>query len=169
MSNIQTKEEKIIEENLIKMLTEEVSQWTYRDDLTTEEDLWQNFKTILENNNRAILGDTPLTDSEFAQIKNYLNFSSFFVAGRWLVGENEIAKVQIQREDPKLGKVRLNVIKREDVAGGTSVYEVINQFRTERSKEFGDSGRFDVTLLINGLPLIQIELKKASHSLEFSP
>lgn len=56
------------------------------------------------------------------------------------------------------------MINRFDVAGGSSVYELINQFQTEKSKEFGDSGRFDVTLMINGIPMIQIELKKKSDT-----
>ncbi len=157
-------DERIMEENLIKQLTTDISQWTYREDLDTEEKLWANFKQILENNNRAVLADVPLTEQEFYQIKNQLSFPNFFSAAKWLVGENGIAKVEVQREDASLGTIRLNVINRHDIAGGTSVYELIHQFRTEKSKEFGDTGRFDVTLLINGLPMIQIELKKRSDS-----
>lgn len=161
---IRTTDEVIMEENLIKKLTTDISQWTYRPDLDTEEKLWANFRKILENNNRAILRDIPITDQEFQQIKNQLNFPNFFQAAQWLVGENGIAKVEVQREDASLGTIRLNVFNRLDVAGGTSVYELINQFRTEKSKEFGDTGRFDVTLMINGIPLIQIELKKNSEN-----
>lgn len=161
---IKTIDEKIMEDNLIKRLTTDISQWTYREDLDTEEKLWENFKRILENNNRSVLDDIPLTDQEFSQIKNHLNFPNFFSAAKWLVGENGIAKVEVQREDASLGKIRLDVINRLDVAGGSSVYELINQFQTEKSKEFGDSGRFDVTLMINGLPMIQIELKKKSDT-----
>lgn len=161
---MKTTDEYILEENLIKELSHGISQWTYRKDLNSEEKLWENFKVILENNNRAVLDDNPLTDSEFLQIKNQLNFPNFFEASKWLVGENGIAKVEVQREDVRLGTIRLNVINRLDVAGGTSVYEIINQFRTDKNERFGDTARFDVTLMINGLPMIQIELKKRSES-----
>lgn len=160
---IKTTDEAIMEENLIKRLTSDISQWTYRPDLDNEAKLWENFKNILERNNKAVLKDRPLTDQEFSQIKNQLNFPNFFSAAKWLVGENGIAKVEVQREDASLGTIRLNVLNRLDVAGGTSVYELINQFQTDKSR-VGDRGRFDVTLMINGLPMIQIELKKKSDT-----
>ena len=39
------------------------SQWTYRDDLKTEEDLWANFKYILEQNNKDRLNGEKLSDT----------------------------------------------------------------------------------------------------------
>ena len=69
--------------------------------------------------------------------------------------------MQVQREDASLGTIRLEVLWRNNVAGGKSSYEVVNQVIT------GGEGirqrRGDVTLLINGLPMIQIELKSRSH------
>ena len=62
--------ESIIEKRLIGQLCSGESQWTYRPDLRTEEDLWNNFKYILEQNNKAKLDDIPLSESEFAKIKN---------------------------------------------------------------------------------------------------
>lgn len=47
--------EKVIEDKLIEQLVFGESQWTYREDLKTEEDLWQNFRYILEQNNKARL------------------------------------------------------------------------------------------------------------------
>lgn len=54
----------------------------------------------------------------------------------------------------------------EHVAGGSSVYEVINQYQAfkEENDENARNRRFDVTLLINGIPLIHIELKNKEHS-----
>ena len=43
--------ESVIEQKLIEQLVYGESQWTYRDDLKTEEDLWANFRYILEQNN----------------------------------------------------------------------------------------------------------------------
>lgn len=44
--------ESMIEKKLIEQLIYGDSQWTYREDLKTEEDLWKNFKYILEQNNK---------------------------------------------------------------------------------------------------------------------
>ena len=162
--------ERTIEENLITRLRGD-TQWTYRPDLKTEADLWQNFKYILEQNNKARLDGEPLSAAEFEQVRNQLQFSSFYRAGEWLVGENGKVLVHVQRGTETL---HLVVMNHEHIAGGTSVYEVINQctaFKDEDSAKikYGSSNvnrdrRFDVTLLINGLPLIHIELKNREHS-----
>ncbi|WP_373795122.1 type I restriction endonuclease, partial [Jeotgalibaca porci] len=48
----------------------------------------------------------------------------------------------------------------QDINGGTASYEVVHQIAKNRSSIENRDRRFDVTLLINGLPIIQIELKK---------
>lgn len=156
--------EQIMEDTLIQQLISGPSQWVYRNDLHTEEELWENFKLKLERNNQDVLGEVPLSEQEFRQIKNQLSFGSFYEASNWLVGENGIAKVQVQRQDATLGTIRLRVINRQDVAGGISSYEVINQFVSSKRVMEDANRRFDVTLLINGLPMIHIELKNRSHS-----
>lgn len=156
--------EQVLENNLIKQLISGTSQWSFRDDLQTEDDLWQNFREKLERNNTDLLGEHPLTPQEFQQIKNQLNFVNFYEAAKWLAGENGIAKVQVQREDANLGTIRLRVINRQDVAGGISSYEVVNQIKVGKKVEYDLNRRFDVTLLINGLPMIHIELKNRAHS-----
>lgn len=150
-----------IERLLISQLCCDNSQWTYRPDLRTESDLWANFRYILEQNNKARLNDIPLSDSEFAKIKNDLSHSSFYDAGKWLVGENGCVYVHIQRGNEL---IHLVVLNNEHIAGGTSVYEVINQYQSFRTEDTDQDRRFDVTLLINGLPLIHIELKNQDHS-----
>lgn len=164
MVEIKFEDELKLEKDLINQLISGKSQWTYEPSIKTHEDLWNNFRRILETNNKSVLADYPLTDSEFRQIQNAMTFSSFYEAGKFLVGENGIAKVSVQREDASLGTVRLVVFKREDVAGGSSVYQVINQFVAPKTMGLDQNARFDVTLLINGIPLIQIELKKRSVS-----
>ena len=78
-----------IEKRLIDQLCCDESQWTYRPDITTEDQLWANFKYILEQNNKARLNDTPLSESEFAKIRNDLSHASFYDAGKWLVEKQE--------------------------------------------------------------------------------
>lgn len=156
--------EKVIEDKLIEQLVFGESQWTYREDLKTEEDLWENFRYILEQNNKARLDGQPLSDAEFEQVKNQLQFSSFYKAGEWLVGENGKAMVHVQRDTEKL---HLVVMNHEHIAGGSSVYEVINQYNALKDDDIttvARDRRFDVTLMINGLPMIHIELKNRQHS-----
>ena len=64
--------ENVIEEKLIDQLVYGKSQWTYRADLKTEADLWNNFKYILEQNNKERLNGQSLSDAEFEQVKNQL-------------------------------------------------------------------------------------------------
>ena len=156
--------ESVIEQKLIDQLVYGDSQWTYRADLKTEEDLWNNFRYILEQNNKDRLNGEPLSDTEFEQVKNQLQFSSFYKAGEWLVGENGKVMVHVQRGTERL---HLVVMNHEHIAGGSSVYEVINQYRAladEESQIKAQDRRFDVTLMINGLPMIHIELKNKQHS-----
>ena len=157
--------EAIIEKKLIEQLVYGDSQWTYREDLKTEADLWKNFKYILEQNNKDRLNGKNLSDTEFEQVKNQLQFSSFYKAGEWLVGENGKVMVHVQRDTEKL---HLVVMNHEHIAGGSSVYEVINQYSALATDENNNSTardrRFDVTLMINGLPMIHIELKNKQHS-----
>lgn len=155
--------ESLIEQKLIEQLIYGDSQWTYRPDLKTEADLWNNFKYILEQNNKDRLDGEPLSDSEFEQVKNQLQFSTFYKAGEWLVGENGKVMVHVQRDTKKL---HLVVMNHEHIAGGSSVYEVINQYSALKDDEAAASRdrRFDVTLMINGLPMIHIELKNRQHS-----
>ena len=157
--------ESTIERKLIEQLVYGESQWTYREDLKTEADLWANFKYILEQNNKDRLNGELLSDSEFEQVKNQLQFSSFYKAGEWLVGENGKVQVHVQRDTERL---HLVVMNHEHIAGGSSVYEVINQYSALKTEEDTAAStrdrRFDVTLMINGLPLIHIELKNKQHS-----
>lgn len=155
--------ESVIEQKLIDQLVYGESQWIYRPDLKTEDDLWNNFRYILEQNNKDRLDGEHLTDAEFEQVRNQLQFSSFYKAGEWLVGENGKVMVHVQRDTEKL---HLVVMNHEHIAGGSSVYQVINQYRALRNDEEtkAQDRRFDVTLMINGLPMIHIELKNKQHS-----
>ena len=159
-----TELEQTIEEKLIKQLTEGKSQWTYRPDLNDENKLWENIRQILERGNKEQLDGQPLTDKEFEQVKNQLSFPTFYDAAKWLAGENGVAHVSVQRDTKT---IQLTVIKRDDIAGGSSVYEVINQYRALKDDDYDihdQNRRFDVSLLINGIPLIHIELKNKEHS-----
>ena len=156
--------EQTIEEKLINQLTQGKSQWTYRPDLNDENKLWENIRLILERGNKEQLDGQPLSDKEFEQVKNQLSFATFYDAAKWISGENGVAHISVQRDTKT---VQLTVLKRDDIAGGSSVYEVINQYRALKDDEcdiHDQNRRFDVSLLINGIPLIHIELKNRQHS-----
>ena len=77
--------ESSLEKKLIEQLCFGESQWTYRNDLRNEEDLWNNFKYILEQNNKAKLNDIPLSDAEFEQIRIKYSFLVFMkLESGWL-------------------------------------------------------------------------------------
>lgn len=155
-----------MEKLLIEQLCCDVSQWTYRDDIRTEADLWDNLRQKLNQNNIALLDGVPLTDEEMNQVKEFIRdqAETTYKAARWLAGEHRVAQIPVVREDASKGTVSLVAINNREVAGGKSSYEVINQYRSTIAEAGGSRDRrFDVTLLINGLPLIHIELKKQNH------
>lgn len=151
-----------IEKSLIDQLTLGVSQWTYRPDIKNTEQLWENFRTKLNQNNIGVLRGQEITDLEMEQIKAYMaeQGASTYKAALWLAGEHGIAQIPLVREDASLGTVSLMAINNREVAGGHSSYEVINQFSPPDADR---DRRFDVSLLVNGIPLVHIELKNQDH------
>ena len=163
MCKIPRNDEATIEENLIQVLGEGHNQWNYRKDLKSEEDLWQNLRRKITQNNLSEIGENPITDKEFDSIKIelLLHTKTPFHAAKWLKGENGIARITIDREEVSLGSMSLILYSNQDIGGGISTYEVVNQIAKRKSDIDDRERRFDVTLLINGLPIVQIELKQA--------
>jgi len=147
-----------IENTFIGILTERENQWVYRNDIKTEKALWNNLRRHVNRINVAALDGVSLTDSEFTQIKNEFRrlTQTPFLASLWLRGENGIAQIAIEREDSSKGNATLTLFSNKDIAGGISSYEVVNQVVPTIDD---NTKRGDVTLLINGLPVIHIELK----------
>lgn len=74
---------------LIKQLTGDVSQWTYRKDIVDEESLWANFRAKLNQNNLAVLDGEPVTDAEFHQIRVYAGCGQEPLQGGFVAGGGE--------------------------------------------------------------------------------
>lgn len=157
-------QENVLEQNLIDQLTHGESQWTLRDDIKNEDDLWNNFFEILSRSNKDVLKDVPLTDNEKAIIKSKIIHPTFYKSAEWLAGVNGEVRLQIQRDNTQLGTADFIVINNNNIAGGNSVYEVVHQIQFHKRREIDRNRRGDVTLLINGLPMIHIELKNKTHS-----
>lgn len=164
MTKIPHNDEAEVERRLIEVLGEGRNQWNFRPDLKSEEDLWKNLYQKITQNNLSELNGHPITDSEFERIKTefLLRTRTPFDAAKWLKGENGIARITIEREDVSLGSMSLILYSNQDIGGGISTYEVVHQIAKKRTNIDSRDRRFDVTLLINGLPIVQIELKQVS-------
>ncbi len=139
-----TKENKI-EQNLIKQLTD--LKYTYRPDIIDRKTLEQNFREKFEALNKV-----HLTDNEFARLRDEIISPDVFTASK-LLREQQY----FQREDGTPLHYTLVNIKN----WCKNEYEVINQLRINTENSFQ---RYDVIILINGLPIVQIELKKVDVS-----
>ncbi|MFJ7890011.1 type I restriction endonuclease subunit R [Lysinibacillus xylanilyticus] len=164
MTKIPHNDEAEVERRLIEVLGEGHNQWNYRPDLKSEEDLWKNLRQKITQNNLSEIGEHPISDNEFDAIKIELlsKTQTPFDAARWLKGENGISRITIEREDVSLGPMSLVLYSSQDIGGGISTYEVVHQIAKQKGSVDGRDRRFDVTLLINGLPIVQIELKQVS-------
>ena len=131
----------------------------------TEEQLIANWAKILCENNRRIdrLGEYPLTDGEMQQIIEQINLLrtplrlNGFINGK---------TVSIKRDNPEdrlhFGKeVSLKIYDRHEIAAGQSRYQIARQPKFSTSSPLKSDRRGDLMLLINGMPLIHIELKKS--------
>ncbi|MCV3295975.1 MAG: type I restriction endonuclease [Oenococcus sp.] len=170
MANYKTKAELDFEKEVVNQLTVGHNQWVERKDLyeATPEQLWANLREKINNNNYAVLQGQPLTDQEFGRVQRAIEVQTPYEAAQLLAAENGIGKIVIERDDAQLDKVTLELFWKADVAGGKSSYEIVRQaVRPKGTNINGDDQdrRFDVTLLINGLPLIQLEFKKSTVEL----
>lgn len=163
MTKIQHNDEAEVERRLIEVLGTGYNQWNYRPDLKSEEDLWKNLRQKITQNNLSEIGEHPISDKEFDNIKTeiLLKTQTPFDAAKWLKGENGISRITIEREDVTLGSMSLVLYSNQDIGGGISTYEVVHQIAKKKENDDRDR-RFDVTLLINGLPIVQIELKQVN-------
>ncbi|MGN0179490.1 MAG: type I restriction endonuclease subunit R [Monoglobaceae bacterium] len=132
-----------LEEQLIEQLkSQNYSQVTIAD----YDSLLENFKVQFELFNKSKLEGKPLSQKEWERVFNHINGKSIFESAKILRD-----KFVLERDDST--KVYLMLFD-EDYS--KNIYQVTNQ-TTVVGKY---TNRYDVTLLINGLPLIQIELKR---------
>ncbi|MDZ7548663.1 type I restriction endonuclease, partial [Clostridium perfringens] len=129
--------------------------WTYEPKIKTTEQLWNNFKEILERNNQNTL-DNPLSVVEFNQVKKIISgIKTPYEAGQFLYGLNGVSQIEIDLDDGR--HVFLTVFDQKQIGAGNTVYQVVNQINRPAVINGKQDRRFDTTLLINGLPIIQIE------------
>lgn len=158
------KDEAEFEYKLINLLTK--YGWEQKIiEYPTEKDLLKNWADILYENNRSIdrLGDYPITESEMQQIIEQINTLktplklSGFINGK---------TVSITRDNPDdklhFGKeVSLKIYDRREIAAGQSRYQIVRQPKFKALNNMLPERRGDLMLLINGMPVIHIELKRS--------
>ena len=138
--------------------------WEYLPNVKTTAQLEQNFKKILERNNQDVL-DQPLSNQEFDQVMAQIDaLSTPYKAGKFLYGYNGVSQVEVTMDDGR--HVFLTVFDQAQVGAGNTVYQVVNQIERPSVVPGYPDRRFDVTLLINGLPIYQIELKGEEHDVD---
>ena len=159
-------EELAFEDELIEYLQHVGAsrQWKYEEEIKTTNQLWANFRKILEQNNQDKLDGKPLSDTEFSQVKKQIeSLDNPYKAGIFLYGVGGKSQVSVERDED--GKsVILTVFDQDQIGGGNTVYQMVNQIQRDPVISGKKPRRFDVTLLINGLPIIQIEEKRDSIS-----
>ena len=136
--------------------------WKHEPDIKTTDQLWDNFKRILEQHNQSTL-DRPLSSVEFAQVKKIISdLQTPYQAGQFLYGMNGVSQVEIDLDDGR--HVFLTVFDQAQIGAGDTVYQIVNQIERPAKIPGKENRRFDTTLLINGLPVIQIEEKRDTRN-----
>ncbi|OOF44258.1 DEAD/DEAH box helicase [Rodentibacter rarus] len=132
--------ESAIEQKFIQKLID--LKYTHRPDIRDKKTLEQNFREKFEQLNRV-----RLTDSEFERLKSEIITPDVFAAAKRLRQTNTFTR----EDDTPLNYTLVNI---KDWCKND--YEVISQLRINTENSYH---RYDVILLINGLPVVQIELK----------
>lgn len=109
--------------------------------------LLDNFRTILNERHADKLEGNPLTDKEFQRLLTMIDGKSIFESARILRD-----KLPLRRDDES--EIYLSFLDTKSWC--KNKFQVTNQVSVEDTYK----ARYDVTILINGLPLVQVELKR---------
>ncbi len=148
-----TQSEEVLEQGLIKALQEMSYEYV---SIKEEENLYANFKAQLEKHNSKELashGREHLTEKEFDKILLYLEGGTRFEKAKKL---RDLKNFQLENGE----RVWIEFINKQQWC--QNEFQVSNQITVEGRKKC----RYDVTILINGLPLVQIELKRRGVELK---
>ena len=158
-------QEAAFEAALINLLTEKYGWEPEILRYKTEEDLIQNWKHILFENNRDVdrLNDIPLTDGEMQQILDQITRLRTPLKLNGFINGKTVA---IKRDNPAdelhFGKeVSLKIYDRQEIAAGQSRHQIAQQPVFKARSSVLPNRRGDFMLLINGMPLIHCELKRS--------
>lgn len=140
------KNERQIETDFIEKLRE--LNYVYRDDIKDKDSLEENFRAHFQKLNRV-----NLSDSEFARFRESIITPDVFASAKQLRETNTF-----KRDDDT--PLQYTLVNTTDWC--KNEYEVVNQLRINTENSYH---RYDVMILINGIPVVQVELK----SLQVTP
>lgn len=156
------KKEADFEKALVQMLS--TKGWEAETlDYPDEAALIANWQAHLDKTNAHIDRlDVPLIESEMAQILEQVNeLKTPYKINEFINGKT----VSIKRENPAsrhFGKeISLEIFDREEISAGKSRYQIAVQPRFRARSDLFPQQRGDLMLLINGMPLFHIELKRS--------
>ena len=161
--------EKAFQENLVNELKK--YSWSAPDELNgnlhkvTVNTLIRNWRCELNRINKQVLEGVELTDNEFSQVLSRVNqINNSYEAAKLLAAENGKGKIDgIWRDDnPEITRkqITLTIFRKAQVLGGDSSYQIAREVSTK------NNNRFDIVLLICGLPVINIEQKRADKPID---
>lgn len=133
-----------LEERMIEQLKKQGYEYIA---INNENDLINNFRNQLNKHNEEVLAGNPLSDKEFERLLTKIMNKSVFQSATDLR-----QKQDIERDNGK--RIYLELFNTKDWC--KNLYQVSHQITVNGTY----TNRYDVTLLINGLPLVQIELKR---------
>ena len=152
------------EEALIKILSEKGWEKEVLKNYT-EKDLLDNWANILFENNRDIdrLNDYPLTETEMQQILEQIEALRTPLKLNGFINGKSVSIVRDNPDDTlHFGKeISLKIYDRREIAAGQSRYQIVQQPKFSTKSRILNDRRGDLMLLINGMPVIHIELKKS--------
>ena len=131
----------------------------------TEAELIRNWADILFENNRGIdrLNDFPLTEGEMQQIIEQIETLKTPLRLNGFINGGSVAIIRDNPDDAAhFGKeVSLKIYERREIAAGQSRYQIAQQPKFPTKSKIMNDRRGDLMFLINGMPVIHIELKKS--------
>ena len=139
-----------LEEKLLRLLTE---QNFTKININNTNDLLQNFRQQINKINTIPLKENNLTDREFDRLLTQISGKSVYQSAKILRD-----KLILTRDDNS--QVYLELLNMKDYK--QNIFQIANQITVKEKY----TNRYDVTILINGLPLVQIELKRRGNDLK---
>ena len=139
-----------LEEELLHLLVE---QNFTKVDINNIDDLLNNFRQQINILNTIPLKGNNLTDREFDRLLTQINGKSVYQSAKILRD-----KLILTRDDNS--QIYLELLNTKDYT--QNIFQIANQITVKEKY----TNRYDVTILINGLPLVQIELKRRGNDLK---
>lgn len=144
------------ENELEKELIQQLSSQYKKVKINNADDLFINFRKQINKLNQETLNGKDLSDKEFDRLLTKIGGKSIHQSAKFLHD-----KFTIERDDSS--QIYFKLLDTENFSNNT--FQITHQIKVHNATTKNDA-RYDVTLLINGLPLVQIELKKRGQDIK---